>query len=176
MRVMSQRGLYSCIIVAASALLLASCASVKTFVVLLPEETGGPSAVTVGEGDRQTILEVPLSAAAVDARGNVEKSTVTTEEINRTFADALAAQPPKSISFTLYFDTKSTEVSPASQPALAELQSTAARLAELALTPPEPSRVEAWRRRLVTAARSVGFPRANLEYAAAPHGRDGAPF
>jgi hypothetical protein len=92
---MSQRGLYSCVIVAAAALLLASCASVKTFVVLLPEETGVPSAVTVGEGNRQAILEVPLSAAAVDARGNLEKSTVTTEEINRIFAHALAAQPPR---------------------------------------------------------------------------------
>jgi OOP family OmpA-OmpF porin len=126
---MSQRWLYSCFIVAASALLLASCASVKTFVVLLPEETGVPSAVTVGEGNRQAILDVSLSAAAVDARGNVEKTTVTTEEINRTFADALAAQPPKSISFTLYFDTNSTEVSAASRPALTELLAEVAKRA-----------------------------------------------
>ena len=124
-----QRWLYSSFIVAASALLLASCASVKTFVVLLPEETGVPSAVTVGEGNRQVILEVPLSAAAVDGRGNVERSTVTKEEIDRTFADALAAQPPKSISFTLYFDTKSTEVSAASRPALAELLAEVAKRA-----------------------------------------------
>lgn len=121
MRMISRWGLFYCVIVAASALHLASCASVRTFVVLLPEETGSPSAVTVGEGNRQTILETPLSAAAVDARGNVEKTTSTSEEINRTFADALAAQPPKSITFTLYFDTNSTEVTVGSRPALAAL-------------------------------------------------------
>jgi OOP family OmpA-OmpF porin len=118
---MSRKELVSCVIAAASALLLASCATVKTFVVLLPEETGAPSAVTVGEGNQQAILEAPLSAVAVDARGNVEKTTITTEEVNRTFADALAAQPPKSISFTLYFDTNSTELTAGSRSALAAL-------------------------------------------------------
>jgi outer membrane protein OmpA-like peptidoglycan-associated protein len=118
---MSRNELVSCVIAAASALLLASCATVKTFVVLLPEETGAPSAVTVGEGNQQAILEAPLSAVAVDARGNVEKTTITSEEVNRTFADALAAQPPKSISFTLYFDTNSTELTAGSRPALAAL-------------------------------------------------------
>jgi outer membrane protein OmpA-like peptidoglycan-associated protein len=121
MRVIARQRLIFFAIIAASALLLASCASVRTFVVLLPEENSAPSAVTVGEGAAQAILEVPLSAVAVDARGNVEKTNVTTEEINRTFADALAAQPPKSMSFTLYFDTNSTEVSAAARPVLAEL-------------------------------------------------------
>jgi outer membrane protein OmpA-like peptidoglycan-associated protein len=121
MRVIARQRLIFFAIIAASALLLASCASVKTFVVLLPEENSAPSAVTVGEGAAQAIVEVPLSAVAVDARGNVEKTNVTTEEINRAFADALAAQPPKSMSFTLYFDTNSTEVSAAARPVLAEL-------------------------------------------------------
>jgi outer membrane protein OmpA-like peptidoglycan-associated protein len=106
---------------AASALLFAGCASVRTFVVLLPEETGAPSAVTVGEGPQQAILEVPLSAATVAAGGAIDRTTVTTAEVNRTFADALAAQPPRSVSFILYFDTKSAEVAAASRPTLAEL-------------------------------------------------------
>jgi outer membrane protein OmpA-like peptidoglycan-associated protein len=129
MCVRSRRELVFCFIAAAAALLLASCATVKTLVVLLPEETGAPSAVTVGEGNQQAILETPLSAVAVDARGNVEKTILTTEEVHRTFADALAAQPPKSISFTLYFDTNSTEVASGSQPALTAL------LAEVAQRP-----------------------------------------
>ncbi len=112
--------LCSCAVVAASAL-LGSCSSVKTFVVLLPEEGGAPSAVTVGEGSQQAVLQVPLSAAAVDARGSVQKTTVTSEEIKRTFAEALAAQPPKSVSFTLYFDTNSSEITASSQPVLAAL-------------------------------------------------------
>jgi len=129
MRAFSQQRLVSCTIIAASALLFASCASVRTFVVLLPEETGAPSAVTVGKGTQQAILDVPLSAAAVDARGTIEQTTVTTDEVNRAFADALAAQPPKSVSFILYFDTNSTEVSAASRPTLAELFAEVARRA-----------------------------------------------
>jgi outer membrane protein OmpA-like peptidoglycan-associated protein len=127
MRFIFQRGRFFCAILAASALVVAGCASVNTFVVLLPEETGEPSAVTVGEGNQQTILQVPWSAAAVDTRGSVQKTSVTSEEINRTFADALAAQPPKSVSFILYFDTNSAEVTAGSQPALAALLTEVAR-------------------------------------------------
>lgn len=99
-------------------LLLSGCASVNTFVVLLPEEGGAASAVTVGEGSRRTVLDKPYSAAAVDTRGNVETKTVTAEEAHRTFAEALSAQPQQPVSFTLYFETNSVEVTPASQPAL----------------------------------------------------------
>lgn len=100
---------------------LAGCASVDTFVVLLPEEGGAPSAVTVGAGSRRTVLDKPYSAAAVDTRGNIETKTMTAEDAHRTFAEALAAQPPKPVSFTLYFETNSIEVTPSSRPTLDEL-------------------------------------------------------
>jgi OmpA-OmpF porin, OOP family len=115
------------LIVALSALLLSGCASMKTFVVLLPEESGAPTSVTVGEGRGQTILAAPLAAARVDGQGNIEKTTATTEEVNRTFAEALAAQPPKPISFTLYFETNSTQVSASSRPSLDSLLAEVAR-------------------------------------------------
>jgi outer membrane protein OmpA-like peptidoglycan-associated protein len=105
----------------ALAVLLVGCARTNTFVVLLPEETGAPTAVTVGEGNRKTILDTPLSAAAVDTRGDVERSTITAAEVNRVFAVALAAQPPKAISFTLYFNTASTEITPDSRASLEAL-------------------------------------------------------
>jgi len=106
-----------CVCVAAG-LFLSGCASVNTFVVLLPEEGGAPSAVTVGEGSDRTVLDKPYSAAVVDTRGKVETKTITAEEAKRTFAEALAAQPPQAVSFTLYFETNSTEVTPASRAAL----------------------------------------------------------
>ena len=65
-----------------------------------------------------TMLDSPLSAASVDTRGNIEKRAVTADEVNRTFGEALAAQPPKAISFTLYFETNSTEVTGGSRPTL----------------------------------------------------------
>jgi OmpA-OmpF porin, OOP family len=102
-------------------LLLAACSTTKTLVVLLPEENGTSGAVSVGEGARAAVLDVPLTSATVDTRGNVDKATVTQDEVQRTFSAALAAQPPDPLSFTLYFSTASTEVTPESQPVLEAL-------------------------------------------------------
>ena len=102
-------------------LLLAACSTSKTLVVLLPEESGASGAVAVGEGTRAAVLDTPLIAATVDARGTIDKAAVTPEEVQRTFGEALAAQPPKPLSFTLYFDIASTEVTPESQPILEAL-------------------------------------------------------
>ena len=111
----------------AAGLFLSGCASVNTFVVLLPEEGGAPSAVTLGAGNQRAVLDKPYSAAVVDTRSNIETRTVTAEDANRTFADALAAQPPPAISFTLYFETNSVEVIPSSRPTLDALFAEVAR-------------------------------------------------
>jgi outer membrane protein OmpA-like peptidoglycan-associated protein len=105
-------------IVAGALFLLSGCAAADTFVVLLPEESGRPSAVAVNAGGQSSVLDKPYSAATVDTRGKVETKTISPDEAKRTFADALAAQPPQSRSFTLYFETNSTEVTAASRAAL----------------------------------------------------------
>ena len=102
-------------------LLLAACSTTKTLVALLPEESDTSGAVNVGEGARAVVLDAPLTIATVDTRGNIDKKAVTQEEIQRTFGEALAAQPPKPLSFTLYFSIASTEVTPESQPILEAL-------------------------------------------------------
>ena len=103
------------------ALLLAACSTTKTLVVLLPEESGASGAVIVGEGTRAAVLDAPLTAVTVDARGAIDMAAFTQDEVQRTFGEALAAQPPKPLSFTLYFDIASTEVTPESQPTLEAL-------------------------------------------------------
>jgi outer membrane protein OmpA-like peptidoglycan-associated protein len=100
---------------------LTACSSTKTLVVLLPEDQHHPSAVVVGDNTQATVLDTPLSAAKVDAQGRVRKDTMTREEVERTFATVLAAQPPKPRSFTLYFEEDSTTVSAGSQAVLATL-------------------------------------------------------
>ena len=102
-------------------LLLAACSTTKTLVALLPEESGTSGAVNVGEGARAVVLDSPLTIATVDTRGNIDKAAVTQEDIQRTFGEALAAQPPKPLSFTLYFSIANTEVTPESQPILEAL-------------------------------------------------------
>ena len=102
-------------------LLLAACSTTKTLVALLPEESGTSGAVNLGEGARAVVLDAPLTIATVDTRGNIDKKAVTQEQIQRTFGEALAAQPPKPLSFTLYFSIASTEVTQESQPILEAL-------------------------------------------------------
>jgi OOP family OmpA-OmpF porin len=112
---------------------LAACATVKpapkanTYVVLLPEEGGAPTAVIVGEGANALTLDRPFNAATVDTEGKIERKSPTAGETDQTFAAALAAQPPKPISFTLYFETNSTQITPGSRPQLEALMADAAR-------------------------------------------------
>ncbi|HSQ12904.1 MAG TPA: OmpA family protein [Candidatus Deferrimicrobium sp.] len=117
----------------AACAVLAGCATVKpapkinTYVVLLPEEGGAPTSVIVGEGAHVLTLDPPFSGATVDSEGKIERKSPTAAEADKTFGAALAAQPPKPISFTLYFDTNSTQVTTASRPQLDALMAEAAR-------------------------------------------------
>lgn len=117
------RSSVACIVTA----LLAACSTTKTLVALLPEESDTSGAVNVGEGAGAVVLDAPLTIATVDTRGNIDKAPVTQEEVQRTFGEALAAQPPKPMSFTLYFSTASTDVTPESQPILEALLAEAAK-------------------------------------------------
>jgi outer membrane protein OmpA-like peptidoglycan-associated protein len=102
-------------------LLLASCSSTKELVVLLPGEDGETGAVVIEDGGRTVVLDAPLAAAKIDARGHVKKGVVTEAEVEQTFAPALAAQPPKPVHFILYFEPGSTEATAESQPKLQAL-------------------------------------------------------
>lgn len=119
--------IFACGVTCALALSLVACSTAKTFVVLLPEENNAASAVTIGEGAGASILNAPMTGATVDNSGNVNRAVVSQEEVEKTFGEALAAQPPKSMSFTLYFDTASTEVTRDSQATLAALFAEVAR-------------------------------------------------
>jgi OOP family OmpA-OmpF porin len=101
--------------------LLSACSTRQDLVVLLPGEDGGVGTVAIAGPQRTTILDTPRGAATIDTKGRVKKDTLSEEDIKRTFAEALAAQPPKAISFTLYFFEKSTEIVPDSRATLTAL-------------------------------------------------------
>jgi len=101
--------------------LLSACSTMKELVVLLPGEDGQAGAVAIEAKQHTTILDVPLAAAKIDTQGRVKKGTITEEEVRQTFAPALAAQPPKPVSLTLYFLANSTEIVPSSQATLEAL-------------------------------------------------------
>src|SRR5262245_52712066 len=101
----------------ACAVLLSACSTTKELVVLLPGEDGQVGAVAIAEPQRTTLLDTPLGAAKIDTQGHVTKDTLNEADVKRTFAEALAAQPPKALSFTLYFE-KNTEIMPDSRATL----------------------------------------------------------
>jgi outer membrane protein OmpA-like peptidoglycan-associated protein len=102
-------------------MLLTACSTTKELVVLLPEEDGSLGSIAVAEGDRSVVLNAPLAAARIDTRGRVKPAAVTPGEVQETFGAALAAQPPKPISFILYFEEGKTQVTSESQATLEAL-------------------------------------------------------
>jgi OmpA-OmpF porin, OOP family len=105
----------------ACVVLLSACSTTKELVVLLPAENGQVGSVVLAESQRTTLLNTPMGAAKINAQGRVTQSTLTEEEVHRTFAEALAARPPKALSFVLYFLAKRTELDLDSRLTLAAL-------------------------------------------------------
>ena len=64
-------------------LMTVSCSSTKALVVLLPEENGAHGAAAIGQGDKVTVLDAPMTAAKVDNRGRVEKEAITQDVMER---------------------------------------------------------------------------------------------
>ena len=110
-----------------SVFLFAACSSTKEVVVLLPEAESKNGAVTVTGRDQTITLDAPLAAAKVNARGHITPAMVTDLEIRQRFGQALAAEPPEPIHFTLYFDANAAELQSSSQPVLEALLAEVAR-------------------------------------------------
>jgi len=100
---MTERGLRLVRAVAIALLpaLLAACGPSAT-IVLLPEKDGRKTAVAVKEGGQETLLDEPYAAAQQSASGTkVYRSSP--QEVASQFGPALAAQPSRKVTFTLYF-------------------------------------------------------------------------
>jgi len=89
--------------------------------VLLPDQSGKTGALTVTHGSSEQTLSTPYAAARITAEGQVDRGTITPEEANRIFAGALAAQPPRPVSFLLYFLEGKDELTPESRQVMQEI-------------------------------------------------------
>ena len=117
-----QKKIFKCAAFFCLLLLMAACGSTRTMVVLLPDEnSSAEGAVVVGQGSTTTVLNTPMTVAKVDTSGRVKKENITQTEVEENFSVALAATPPKPISFTLYFETGSTVVLDISRNTLEQL-------------------------------------------------------
>jgi outer membrane protein OmpA-like peptidoglycan-associated protein len=100
---MTDRSRRACSVAAlvAALVVVAGCAS-KGNVVLLPEQDGRQTAVTVRQGDKEITLDKPYAAAKVTAGGPSAYQS-TPQEVDAQFGAARAALPARATSFTVYF-------------------------------------------------------------------------
>lgn len=108
------------------AALLGACAQPRGTVVLLPEKDPSNAAVVVRQGDQQVVLDKPYAAARQTTAGP-QGYTSTPQEVQTLFGPALAAQPGRPLSFTLYFIEGGNEFTDASKQILADVLSEIAR-------------------------------------------------
>ncbi len=119
----------------ALAIFLAGCAApppppkdrVVDRIVLLPEADGRPSALVVKSAQGETTLDRPYAAADVSSKGAITPGQSDTEEVRVRFGTALAAQPPRPVSWLVYFVSGSDELTPDSKPVLEQIKAELAR-------------------------------------------------
>jgi outer membrane protein OmpA-like peptidoglycan-associated protein len=112
-------------------LALAACArpTRDDLYVVLPDREGKAGTVAVGHAGQQHVLDRPYASARIKEPGRVETGTSSEQEVKQVFGAALAAQPPRPVSFVLHFLEGRDELTPESQQLMEQV------LAELARRP-----------------------------------------
>ena len=84
-------------------------------VVLLPGADGKTGALTVTSAGQQATLDQPYATARVKEPGALERSQSDPTAVREAFAPALGAQPPRPVTFRVYFLGDSDEFTPESK-------------------------------------------------------------
>jgi outer membrane protein OmpA-like peptidoglycan-associated protein len=94
----------------------------QEMVVLLPDAEGkvGTVVVETAKGE-QVVLNSAFATARSDPAGGLKRETTQEQEVKQTFRSALAAQPTKPASFTLYFETGTDDLTEEAKPELQRL-------------------------------------------------------
>jgi outer membrane protein OmpA-like peptidoglycan-associated protein len=98
--------------------------------VVVPDRDGktGAVRVTTPAGDR-LVLDQPYATARIRQPDRVEPGTITGTEAHHLFVDALDAQPPRPVSFILYFFEGTDQLTPESKQRVADVSAEIARRA-----------------------------------------------
>lgn len=95
--------------------------------VLLPDRQGHPGALVVRTEKGEALLDQPYRAADVRADGLIETKVLDAETVHRQFRGALSAQPPRPVSYTLYFIADKNELTPESKPVMDQIRTELSR-------------------------------------------------
>ncbi|HUE38695.1 MAG TPA: OmpA family protein [Candidatus Binatia bacterium] len=95
-------------LLAAALLLLAACGMPKTYAVLLPNPDGSVGKIAMAGPRGQRVVDEPREAAGFDP--DKKPVSLSEKQIQQTFGAAMAAAPPKPLTFLLYFQSDTTEL------------------------------------------------------------------
>jgi OmpA-OmpF porin, OOP family len=84
-------------------------------VILLPGADGKTGALTVTHAGQQATLDQPYATARVKDAGEIQRGQSDPDAVRQAFAPALGAQPPRPVTFRLYFLGNSEEFTPESR-------------------------------------------------------------
>jgi outer membrane protein OmpA-like peptidoglycan-associated protein len=90
-------------------------------IILLPSRDGRPSAVGVKRATGDQELSTPYQGIEL-AGGKEQPAAYSEAEVKRRYGTLLDVQPARPVSFTLYFTTGTTELTPQSKAALAQVR------------------------------------------------------
>ena len=90
-------------------------------VILLPNRDGRPSAVIVKRATGEQELGTPYQALEL-ASGKEQPAQSSAGEVEKRYGGVLAVQPARPFSYTLYFTTGTTELTPRSKSALNDVR------------------------------------------------------
>ena len=95
----------------------------ETLVVVVPARADGHvGTVVVNQGAKREVIHEAYGAVRTREHSEaIERSTLNADQVNSLFADASAALPHQSVTYTLYFVVAKLELTPESNAALAAM-------------------------------------------------------
>jgi outer membrane protein OmpA-like peptidoglycan-associated protein len=96
------------------AFLACGCAP-RDMVVVLPAKDGHIGQLVVARGGQETVLDTAYASMKSDAEGKMARAASSPQEVKQVFGAALAVQPMRPVSFTLYFVEGSEQFTPESK-------------------------------------------------------------
>jgi OmpA-OmpF porin, OOP family len=104
-------------------ILLAGCSAPPDKIILLPDPEGKVGAVVVHSATGEQTINKAYAGVDVKSNGTIETTTDTATAVQTRYADALAARPPRPMSFTIFFLFDSaTELAPESTATVKQLK------------------------------------------------------
>lgn len=90
-------------------------------IILLPNRDGRPSAVIVKRGGTEEQLATPYESLALRA-GKQERAELAQNEVDQRYGEVLQAQPARPFTYTLFFNTGTTDLTTQSRVSLREVR------------------------------------------------------